>query len=73
MGIVERKYTTIPYNLEVQFNVMPLVGGCLDTEFTFTATKGSTTVANCEFGYLNEHGRVKIDMRDDVRTQKQSL
>jgi hypothetical protein len=60
-GKATRRFTTIPFQFHVNFSVEPKTGNTIDTVFTFTTEKAPDSQVNCEFGFYNDYGEVKID------------
>lgn len=60
-GFVTRRFTTKPYKFDFKFNINPFQGVQVDTVFHLWVDKTPESLMDCEFGYENDRGEVRID------------
>ena len=60
-GVVQRRYTTKPFKFDFKFGVNPYQGVLVDTVFHLWVDKTPESLMDCEFGYENDRGEVRID------------
>lgn len=58
-GFVTRRFTTKPYKFNFKFKINRLQGN--DNAFHLEIEKTIQSLADCEFGYENDRGEVRVD------------
>ena len=61
-GQVKRTFTTTPYKFDFEFDVSPYQGVAIDTVFQMWVKKSQDSLMDCQFGYENDLGELRIDV-----------
>jgi hypothetical protein len=64
-GTAVRQFTTTAYLFDFDFKINPYQGMTIDTVFHMWVDKRSNSLMDCQFGYENNRGELRIDVNQN--------